>query len=217
MKYLILMLSISLISINGFSQSVSPISPGASEKAVAAPGATTPSVVKVVAGVRGSTVIPLSVNASGQLEVSASIVEAAVAAIGAAPPSEIKVGGGLLGATVVPFTFDSSKRLIVSDKLKNGASIAKFQYSTGTPITSSAYTEILQSHSVNTNEVEIFDSSGQTIFLAIGGSGSESNKVYVLPGGNGRIPLILNVGDRISLKSAGPNVDVGEIVLNFFQ
>jgi hypothetical protein len=64
-------------------------------------------------------------------------------------------------------------------------------------ITTAAYTQLIASLASTCNEVEIFDSSGETLFLATGGAGSEVDQVYIFPGGNGRIPLIIAASTRI--------------------
>ena len=79
------------------------------------------------------------------------------------------------------------------------------------PVTTSAYTELVASTSDDVNELFIFDSSGRTLVLAIGSSGSEADKVYVIPGGNGTIPWAIPAGSRISIKAIGSNANKGEI------
>lgn len=65
--------------------------------------------------------------------------------------------------------------------------------------------------------VEIFDSSGETISLAMGAEGEEEQYLIILPGGNGKIPLFIPTLARLSLKSLTNDAVEGEIVINFYQ
>lgn len=85
-------------------------------------------------------------------------------------------------------------------------------------VTTAAYVELLSAAQFTTacTEVEIFDSSGQTLLLATGGAGSEADQVYIIPGGNGRIPLAIAASTRISVKAVSATASVGELTINFF-
>lgn len=87
---------------------------------------------------------------------------------------------------------------------------------TSTSVTTSAYVQLVASLAAACTEIEIFDSSGSTLVLATGAAASESDKVYVTPGGNGRIPLAIAASTRISIKAVSANASVGEIVINFY-
>lgn len=67
------------------------------------------------------------------------------------------------------------------------------------------------------SEVEVFDSSGQTLVLATGTAGGESNRIIVVPGGNGRVPLIAPPGTRFSLKALSSAATAGEADVNFYK
>jgi hypothetical protein len=88
-------------------------------------------------------------------------------------------------------------------------------YST-TNVTSSAYVQILASTSAAVSEVEIFDSSGQTLILATGAPGLEVDQVYITPGGNGRIPLAIATGTRVSVKALSTSATVGILLVNMY-
>ena len=60
-------------------------------------------------------------------------------------------------------------------------------------------------------EVDIFDSSGQDIFLKVNGS----NKMYISPGGNGKVPFIASSGDTIEIQAASDTADAGFLLINF--
>lgn len=98
--------------------------------------------------------------------------------------------------------------------------VQKIRHSySGGNVTTAAWTEI--SSSANTKRgrvVEIFDSSGQTLVLGYGASGSEAEfPFYILPGGNGRISLQIDAGQRLAVKAISANATSGELVLNIFQ
>lgn len=88
-------------------------------------------------------------------------------------------------------------------------------YSTGN-VTTGAYVQLVASLTTTCSEIEIFDSSGQTLFLATGGAGSEVDQILIFPGGNGRIPLRIAAGTRISIKAVSATANTGEIDLNFY-
>lgn len=93
---------------------------------------------------------------------------------------------------------------------------ARISYS-GTNVTTSAYVQLLASTSNAINAIEIFDSSGQTLLLATGAAASEADQIYIIPGGNGRIPLSIATGTRISLKAVTGTASAGEIDVNFYK
>jgi hypothetical protein len=87
---------------------------------------------------------------------------------------------------------------------------------TGTSVTSAAYVQLKASLAAECQEVEIFDSSGQPLYLATGAGGAEVDQVYIFPGGNGRIPLRIASGTRVALKAVGTTASTGEILVNFY-
>lgn len=83
-------------------------------------------------------------------------------------------------------------------------------------VTTGAYVQLVNSTPFDTEVMEIFDSSGRTLALATGGSGSEIDQFYIFPGGNGRINKHVAAGTRISIKAISANATAGEIVLNIY-
>jgi hypothetical protein len=83
-----------------------------------------------------------------------------------------------------------------------------------TPVTTAAYVQLIASSAATVKQLEIFDSSGQTLLLALGAGGSEVDKMYIVPGGNWRIPCAIPASSRISIKAVSANATVGEIVIN---
>lgn len=85
-----------------------------------------------------------------------------------------------------------------------------------TNVTTSAYTQLVASLGNTVNAVEIFDSSGQTLWLATGAAGSETNQIYIYPGGNGFIPFSIPVSTRVSIKAVSATANAGEITVVFY-
>lgn len=85
-----------------------------------------------------------------------------------------------------------------------------------TPITTAAYTQIVASLANDVQEVEIFDSSGQTLLFATGAAASEVNQFIIFPGGNGRVKLRIAAGTRISVKALSADATAGELDINFY-
>lgn len=82
---------------------------------------------------------------------------------------------------------------------------------TSTAVTTGAYVQIIASTANAYKEIHIFDSSGQTLKLATGGSGSEVDKLIIPPGGTFPIKLSIASGTRVSLKAVSATASVGEI------
>lgn len=83
-------------------------------------------------------------------------------------------------------------------------------------VTTSAYVQLVASTGSTINSVEIFDSSGQTLVLATGAAASEVDQIYIFPGGNGRVPLTIASGTRISIKAVSATASVGESTINYY-
>ena len=84
-----------------------------------------------------------------------------------------------------------------------------------TPVTTGAYVQLVAALAQDAKELEIFDSSGQTLAIAIGGAGSEVDQFYITPGGNGRIIENIPAGVRVSIIAISADSTVGELVVNF--
>lgn len=92
--------------------------------------------------------------------------------------------------------------------------LARIDYS-GTPVTTLAYNEVIAALSADVNELFIFDSSGQTLVLAVGGVGSEQESLYIVPGGNGIIRRTIPAGSRVAVKAISATANVGELSITF--
>jgi hypothetical protein len=118
------------------------------------------------------------------------------------------------GSAPVVIASDQSN-LNISQVGRSVRNRARIDY-TSTSVTTGAYVQLLASTSGAVNEVEIFDSSGQTLVLATGGAGSESDQIYIFPGGNGRVPLAIATSTRVAIKAVSATASVGEISVNFY-
>jgi len=86
-----------------------------------------------------------------------------------------------------------------------------------TNVTTGAWTQLLASVGATAiKEIEIFDSSGETLELGLGAAGSETSSSFIIPGGNGRIPLQIPAGTRLSIKAVSATANSGEIVVNLY-
>ena len=85
-----------------------------------------------------------------------------------------------------------------------------------TNVTTAAYTQLIASTGAAYSAIEIFDSSGETLKIAIGGGGSEVDQFLIFPGGNGRLPYSIASGSRISIRAVSNNATAGEICINLY-
>jgi len=100
--------------------------------------------------------------------------------------------------------------------LKTSVTLARNVYSV-TPVTTSAYTQLVASLADDVTQLYIFDSSGRTLYLAVGAAASEVDKAYIVPGGNGILNLSIPAGSRVSLKAVDGTANVGEISVTFLK
>jgi hypothetical protein len=119
----------------------------------------------------------------------------------------------MLGSLAVTIAYDQSAvKVRQSNDL---GQFARVDY-TSTNVTTSAYTQLVASTNNQYSVVEIFDSSGQTLKLAVGAAGSEVDQFLIFPGGNGRVTYTINQFSRVSIKAVSANATVGEICVNFY-
>ncbi len=96
---------------------------------------------------------------------------------------------------------------------KPSVALARHDYTV--PVTTLAYTTLVASLPAAVSQLFIFDSSGQTLVLAVGAAASEVDQAYVIPGGNGELNLKIPTGSRVSIKAVSANATVGEISVTF--
>lgn len=86
-----------------------------------------------------------------------------------------------------------------------------------TNVTTGAWVQLLSSvGAIAVKEIEIFDSSGETLELGVGAAASEVSKSYVFPGGNGKIPMQIAANDRLAIKAVSATANSGEILINLY-
>lgn len=85
-----------------------------------------------------------------------------------------------------------------------------------TNVTTAAYVVLDTSLNSRVSHAEIFDSSGSILKLAVGGAGAEVDVIHIVPGGNGRIPLVLSEGQRLSIKAVDATAATGHLIINFY-
>jgi hypothetical protein len=83
-------------------------------------------------------------------------------------------------------------------------------------VTAGAWVQLLASLSGAAHSLEIFDSSGQTLELGIGGAGAEARLLLIPPGGNGKIPAGIPNGARVAVRAVSGTANAGELDINFY-
>lgn len=81
-------------------------------------------------------------------------------------------------------------------------------------VTTGTYIQLTASTSDTINQLNIFDSSGQAFYLAVGPAASEVNQIFITPGGTGQIDLLIPSGSRISVKTVSATANVGELLIS---
>jgi hypothetical protein len=85
-----------------------------------------------------------------------------------------------------------------------------------TNITTAAYTQLVASTTSASNAIDIFDSSGQAMILATGGSGSETIVAYIPPGG-GSYRVAIPAATRVAYKALTANATSGYLLIDFWS
>ena len=86
-----------------------------------------------------------------------------------------------------------------------------------TSVTTGAYVQLTASTAATVNKIEIFDSSGEALILAVGGAGSEVDQLYIFPGGNGPVDLAIPASSRISVKAKTNTASSGFLAVNLYS
>ena len=119
-------------------------------------------------------------------------------------------------ASSLAVTIASDQSAVYTKDFGLGSSgIARIDYAS-TSVSTAAYTQVIASTAAEADVVEIFDSSGQVLVLATGAAGSEADKFYIFPGGNGRVPLLIPAGTRIAIKAIDGNATAGQFLINLY-
>jgi hypothetical protein len=110
-------------------------------------------------------------------------------------------------------TFDASGQLIVAASAGAAKTVvANARHLHLTPVTTSAWTQLVASAGAAISSVQVWDSSGQTLELGTGLAGAEA-RVCLIPPGGIEIDVIIASGARISVKAVSANTATGELIL----
>lgn len=86
-----------------------------------------------------------------------------------------------------------------------------------TNITTSAWVELVDATTSERSEwMEVYNSTGEILEFGVGASGSEVSQFYIMPGGNGLIPALIDSGQRLVVKAVSGNATSGDLVINFW-
>jgi hypothetical protein len=101
----------------------------------------------------------------------------------------------------------------VTTRYRDGVSEGVVTYTTA------GYTELVSAAQCTkvVNQVEIFDSTGNTSLLSTGAAASEVVLIQVTPGGNGIIGLRIDAGTRIAIKPLVTPSNNTECTINFYD
>ncbi len=94
----------------------------------------------------------------------------------------------------------------------------RYTYSTAA-VTTAAWVQMIASTAAAINCMQIFDSSGQTLILGVGGAGAEVTQLIISPGGlDGCVPLRIPASSRVSLKALSATTGaIGEFNMTGFN
>lgn len=133
-------------------------------------------------------------------------------------PSTLGIKTSAASLSVTPAS-DAVFALAAASNSKTGRAIVISTYKdyTAGSVTTAAYTQIIASTSATINLVEVFDSSGEAIILAVGAAASEVDQFYIFPGGNGPVSLAIPAASRVSIKAKTSTASVGYQLINFYS
>lgn len=125
--------------------------------------------------------------------------------------------GQALSANSLPVVLasDQSAIPIQGEAGRSFANAPVYNVYSSVNITTSAYVELVSSTSSKTNYIDIFDSSGQAMILAVGAVGLEVVQAYIPPGGD-QIPLMIPAGSRVAYKALTATANSGYLLMNFY-
>ena len=207
----------------------------ATNSANSATGGAVPVQATQVAGSSAGTLVALKVSGTGVVSVDGSAVTQPVSASSLPLPTGASTAAKqpalgtagtpsadvitIQGATsMTPIKVDGSavnQNVNQIGRVQANAPIRNAYVSTN--VTTSAYIQLVASTSHETSQLCIFDSSGQDLVLAVGGSGSEVDQMEIFPGGNGCEPLSIAASSRISVKAKSANAVSGYLLINLYQ
>lgn len=156
----------------------------------------------------------LAVNADGSINATVSATNLDIRDLTSVSDSVSAVQSGTW--TVQPGNTANTTPWLVSEPGKSVVTTTRNDYSS-TSVTTGAWVQLIASTASTINSFDIFDSSGQTLELGTGAAASETRLVLVFPGGNGRVPVSIAAGTRISIRAVSGTANSGEIDINWYS
>lgn len=145
------------------------------------------------------------------------LLDNAVATIASAIPSQGILAIGSDGTNARALKTDATGKLETVTTVAP-ATFAKVELLTrdygASPVTTAAYAQLIASTSAAIKKLQIFDSSGEALVLAVGPAASEVDQIYIFPGGNGDVDLDIPAASRISIKAVSGTASVGALYIN---
>lgn len=140
---------------------------------------------------------------------------------------------GVTSAAVVTSTAQSADRQALDVQIRTSAGVVVdtfagigptrskvnllFNDYSSTPVTTASYVQLIASTAATSTKLEIFDSSGEVLILAVGAAASEVDQLYIFPGGNGPVELNIPSGSRVSVKAKTTTASAGLLVINLYS
>ena len=199
------------------SMASSPLPTGAATAANQTNGSQKSQIVDGSGNVIGSTLI------TGSQRLNVNLASGATP--GSAVPAYTNIVGGKDGSgNAQQLSVDTSGRanvnvngtVAITTGGKSKVNLVRNDYSS-VNVTTAAYVQLIASTASTSNMLEIFDSSGQTLVLALGAAASEVDQFYINPGGNGQVPFLIPAGSRVSIKAITATANSGYINLNLYS
>lgn len=160
-----------------------------------------------------TTLAALNAKVSNDYGVSSGAVRTAAQVGNASGVADF--GTGVAGAQTLR-TVLASDSVINTKPSRSKVDLLYNDYSS-TNVTTAAYTQLIASTSAAATKLEIFDSSGEAMILAVGAAASEVDQLYIFPGGNGSVELSIPASSRISIKAKTATASTGFIAINLYS
>jgi hypothetical protein len=154
----------------------------------------------------------LPVSAASLPLPSGAATEATLAAMSAKLPATLGQKTKANSLAVVLSSDSDALPTAVNGLARANAPIRNVYSSTN--VTTAAYVQLVASTSAAIKKLQIFDSSGESLYLAVGAALSEVDQIFIFPGGNDIVDLAIPAGSRISVKSVSATISSGELLIN---
>jgi len=119
------------------------------------------------------------------------------------------------GNVVTSVLTGANRGFQVSQQGRSVVTTIRNDYTSGN-VTTGAWVQLVASTGAEVAELEIFDSSGQTLEIGTGAAASEARLILLFPGGNGRVCVHIPAATRVSVRAVSALASVGELNINFY-